>query len=129
MTTTCIILNSIIAEHGGTDKFLSLLYSAGASMMASARCFFTSWKVVVRRYKPENEPYLEILEPNPNAKLPFCSCPTSLIGAIVNWDTKTTIWRRDGATHQVPVPKRKPKKSSIQAGTYPSPASDQEALF
>jgi len=126
--------------EGGTDKFLTKLYSCGASMMASAWCWFENTTHFIRVEKIDGEAYINVYDQawqhwpwidhqQHFDNLPRWSCPTSLIGAIVNWDTKETVYRRDRATHQVKVPKRKAKTNTIKAGTYPSPASSTEALF
>lgn len=127
MTTYCFVHNSLIAEAGGTDAFLTKLCVVGGDKMASWRCWFVNaaaWCIRVERLK--NEAYINVYDQGGRVR---SSCPTSLIGAIVDWNARRAVWRRDGVKERASRPKRKAKKDTIKAGTYPSPASGKEALF
>lgn len=140
MTTYCFISKYLIADEGGIDTFINKLFSCGMSMMASAWCWFENVNRFIRVEKINGQNYISAYDQDwqrwPWAdrrrhfdNLPRWSCPVSLLGAIVNWDEKKIIWYRDRATHHVRVPKRKARKTTIRAGTYPSPESSQEALY
>lgn len=131
MTVIGIILRGALDGGAGLDAYLRKLYDVGKEMMASWACYFTdTTRRTIRVERIGNENFVNVYE-RPGEQWPgrpTISTPASLVVAIVDWDTKKTIWRRDRVTRQV-MARRRPRKTLVQAGTYPSPATDQRRLF